>query len=71
MNLTLSETLKTGFLTTRPYYLSTHFRDEEDFGENAEVKYIVTGGNGSALFSVDQLSGRCSLVALTFFKNLF
>ena len=26
------------------------------------MNYIVTGGNGSALFSVDQLSGRCSLV---------
>ena len=35
------------------------------------MKYIVTGGNGSALFSVDQLSGRCSLVALTLFKKLF
>ena len=33
------------------------------------MKYIVTGGNGSSLFSVDQLSGRCSLVALTLFKN--
>ena len=34
------------------------FRDEEDFEENAEVEYFLTGGNGSAFFSLDRFSGE-------------
>jgi len=33
------------------------FRDELDFGQNAEVEYFISGGNGSSLFGIDRISG--------------
>ncbi|KFB39729.1 AGAP007924-PA-like protein [Anopheles sinensis] len=32
-------------------------KDELDFGVNAEIEYLVTGGNGSAQFAVNKLDG--------------
>ena len=40
--------------------LSLFFSDEKDFGQNAEVEYILSGGNGTSLFHLDRYSGRCN-----------
>lgn len=34
-----------------------HAQDNLDFGINAEVEYFISGGNGSAHFTIDKISG--------------
>lgn len=38
-------------------------KDEADFGVNAEVEYVKTGGNGSEMFSVGKTTGWVSVTA--------